>query len=33
MTYLRSAQPIAHKAKPHQMHTNDLTAAVVVMGH
>lgn len=33
MTYLRSTQPIARKAKTHQMHVNDLTAAVVVMGH
>ena len=32
MTYLRSTQPIAHKAKPHQMHTNDSTAAAVARG-
>lgn len=32
MTYLRSTQPIARKAKPHQMHTNDSTAAAVARG-
>lgn len=32
MTYLRSTLPIARKAKPHQMHTNDLTAAAAARG-
>lgn len=32
MTYLRSTQPIAQKAKPHQMHTNDSTTAAVAKG-
>lgn len=29
MTYLRSTLPIARKAKPHQMHTNDSSANAV----